>query len=144
VIRTAVLRLIALLACGAVAGAAQPRPVPIALAMQTTRLVGWLSARGTLMLNSTRKYETFNPIGKEESLRCVSIVNDTGAPSQDYAGFDGKRVTITGFVVRYEDLPLGNAVADQLLSRRYYKAEPVHDFCNRELVFVARKIELKN
>lgn len=144
VTRSAILPALALLASGVVTASAQQESVPIALDMQTTRLDGWLSARAVMMLNSTRDYETFNPIGKDESQRCVSIVNDTGTPIRDYAGFDEKRVVVSGFVVRYHDLPIGDTVADQALTRRYYKGEQVHNPCNRELVFVARKIELSN
>jgi len=118
--------------------------VPITLDVNTVRLDGWLSARAVLMLNSTREHETFNPFGKEEDQRCVPIVNDTGTPTEHYARFDGKRVIVTGFVIRYDDLPVGETVADEALTRRYYKGQQVHNFCLRELVFVARTIALKD
>ena len=135
---------------GLTSGTAAARPgeravsVPITLDVNTVRLDGWLSARAVLMLNSTREYETFNPFGKEEGQRCVPIVNDTGTPNEHYAHFDGKRVIVTGFVIRYRDLPVGNTVADEALTRRYYKGQQVHNFCLRQLVFVARTIALKD
>jgi len=125
----------------AVAGRAKPEGLPIALDMSTVRLDAWVSARTQLMVNSTRAYETFNPIGKDEDRRCVSIVNETG--TDDYRGFDGKRVIVTGFALRYDDLPVGDTVADQTFTRRYYHGKQVHNFCNRPLVFVANKIELQ-
>ena len=143
-IRVALLILLGLAAGIAVAGRAKPEEcLPIALDMSTVRLDAWLSARAELMVNSTRAHETFNPIGKDEDQRCVSIVNETRAGTDDYRGFDGKRVIVTGFALRYDDLPVGDTVADQALTRRYYHGKQVHNFCNRPLVFVANKIELK-
>ena len=136
--------LLGLAAATAVAGPAMPEErLPIALDKSTVRLDAWLSARVELMANSTRAYETFNPIGKDEDKRCVSIVNETGTRTDGYSGLDGKRVIVTGFALRYDDLPLGDTVADQTLTRRYYHGKQVHNFCNRPWVFVANKIELK-
>jgi hypothetical protein len=139
-----------ILLVGPASGISAARPperaasLTITLDMNTVRLDGWLSARAVLMLNSAREHETFNPFGKEEGQRCAPIVNDTGARTKHYARFDGKRVIVTGFAIRYDDLPVGNTVADQALTRRYYKGQQVHNFCFRELVFVARKIILKD
>jgi hypothetical protein len=143
-IRVALLILLGSAAGITVAGRAKPEErLPIALDMSTVRLDAWLSARAELMVNSTRAYETFNPIGKDEDQRCVSIVNETGTRNDGYSGFDGKRVIVTGFALRYDDLPVGDTVADQTFTRRYYHGKQVHNFCNRPWVFVANKIELK-
>jgi hypothetical protein len=143
-IRVSLLMLLGVAADIAIAGRAMPEErLPIALDMSTVRLDAWLSARAELMVNSTRAYETFNPIGKDEDRRCVSIVNETGTPTDGYSGFDGKRVIVTGFALRYDDLPVGDTFADQTFMRRFYHGKQVHDFCNRPWVFVANKIELK-
>jgi hypothetical protein len=70
-------------------------------------------------------------------------VNETGTGTDDYRGFDGKGVIVTGFALRCDDLPVGDTVADQTFTRRYYHGKQVHNFCNRPLVFVANKIELQ-
>lgn len=142
----ALLFLLVVLASGITVGrAGQPEVCqPIALDLSTQRIEGWFAARADWKVNSTREYATFNPFRKEEDQRCVTVVNDTGAPTEDYAGFNDKRVIITGFALRYHDLPVGDSVADQALTRRYYKGQRVHNFCLRELIFVATKIMLKD
>jgi len=52
-------------------------------------------------------------------------------------------VNSTGFALRYDDLPVGDTVADQTFTRRYYHGKQLHNFCNRPWVFVANKIELQ-
>ena len=117
--------------------------LPITLDMNTTRMEAWMSARAYLMVNATRNYATFNPFGKDEGQRCVSLVNDTGVRTDDYRGFDGKRVIVTGVAVRYDDIPVGETDVDQLFFFRYYHGQRVHNACNRQWVFVAHKIEFK-
>lgn len=146
VIMRAVLLLTGLPAWIACATAGTP-PVacpPLALDVHTVRIEGWFAAHADWKVNSLRGYENFNPFGKEEDQRCVTIVNDTGEPAEDFAGFDDKQVIVTGFALKYDDLPVGETVADQVMTLRYYKGEQVHNFCLRQWVFVANKIVLKD
>ena len=83
---------------------------PVALDLHTVRIEGWFAARADWKVNSLRGYENFNPFGKEEDQRCVTIVNDTGEPAEDFAGFDDKQVIVTGFALKYDDLPVAETV----------------------------------
>jgi len=128
--------------CTTARPAQQAVPTPIVLERDIIQIEGWLSATGEWMVNSERDYQTYNPLGKNERDRCVSVVNDTGADRSDFAALDGKRVVVTGFAQPYEELQIGPAFADTVMSRRYFKKEFVPNFCHRELVFVAKTIQL--
>lgn len=128
------------------AGARPPERVvatPISLERGTVRIEGWFSARGEWMVNSQKAYQTYNPLGKDESDRCVSVINDTGAVRSDFAALDGKQVVVTGFAMSYEDLQPGSTFADSVMSKRYYKNEVVPNFCLRQWVFVAKTIQAR-
>jgi hypothetical protein len=45
--------------------------------------------QGEWMVNPTKDYQTYNPLGKDESDRCVSVVNGMGSDRSDFAALDG-------------------------------------------------------
>jgi hypothetical protein len=130
-------------------GCAMPRPAqsvratPLVLERETVQLEGWFSAKGEWMVNPTKDYQTYNPLGKDEADRCVSVVNGMGSDRSDFAALDGKQVVVTGFAIPYQEVPIGPAQVDRILSKRYFKNEIVFNFCLRELVFVAQSIQPK-
>ena len=132
----------------ALANAAAPDDrIPFGVDTNTVRIEGWFSYRGEggePMVNSTKGFDTFNPLNKEESRRCVSLVNATGRDPLDYLGFNDREVVVSGFSIRYQDMPLGNSYVDRVTDHRYYKGQWVQNACLREWVFVATRIELKD
>jgi len=127
---------------GCVSKPGAPPAPEIVLDKNTVQLEGWFSARGEWMVNTTQAYESYNPGDKPVNQRCVSLVNATGSDRRDSAALDGKRVVVTGFAMDYYDVPLGPTKMDQIMMRRYYKGEPVFDFCQRQVVFIANTVRL--
>ena len=124
------------------AGPAAPA-AEIVLGKNADRLEGWFSARGEWLVNPTsRDFDSYNPLDKPLNQRCVSVVNATGSDRSDFAALDGKCVVVTGFVMDYDDLPIGSSTADLLTQKRYYKDEVVFDFCLRRTVFIANSVRL--
>ena len=126
------------------AGAAAPA-AEIVLEKNAVRLEGWFTARGEWMVTPTSgDFDSYSPLDKPFNQRCVSVVNATGSDRNDFAALDGKRVVVTGFVMDYDDLPIGPSTADRLTQKRYYKDEVVFDFCLRRTVFVANSVRLSD
>ena len=117
------------------------------LKLDTKQLDGWLSARGEWILFPRSDFENYELyVGEKlvpEEDRCISLVNSTSSTRDEIRKFDGSRVNVVGYAVRYDELPLGNSVADQLLSKRYLGNEMVANSCLRPLVFVVTGIEIK-
>lgn len=93
------------------------------------------------MLYPVKSFENYYPYEKQQNQKCVSLVNGTGAARSDFAAFDGKKVVVIGFAIRYADLQLGTAPADRIMSKRYFKDEVVLNSCLRELIFVVSSVQ---
>lgn len=126
-------------ACGSIAGDTQPAET--LLYENTDRVEGWFSTKGEWILFPTRNFEAYDPFGRGESQKCVSLINGTGSDRSRYFGLEGEKVVATGFTVRYDSLSSGSSTHDRLLSKKYYENEPVENFCLRDFVFVASSIE---
>lgn len=112
----------------------------IALDRSSVRLEGWFHAQGEWIVSAGKHVE--DPADKPLNQRCVSVVNATGSARHDFNALDGKRVAMTGFVMDYEDIPIGPTSVDQIVEKRYYDGEPVFDTCRRRAVFIAKSIRL--
>lgn len=108
----------------------------VAPVLGATSATGWLDSTGEWTL-----FPRPRPRPNGEPLHCVNVVNDTGQPRSKFDRFDGRRVRITGMVVRYDELSEGEAAADKYLNRRYWKDEKVFNACLSPLVMVAKSIE---
>ena len=78
-------RSIVLLACALCACSAAPQRVvepEVQLNADSAQLDGWMSTRGEWILFSSKDidFRHYNPVGRQQSQRCVSMVNDTGKP----------------------------------------------------------------
>lgn len=120
--------------------AAPPFGLEINLQQSTTEIEGWFSAKGEWILFPLKNFEDYEPLNLSENNKCVSLINATGSNHSQYQALEGKKVSVTGVVVRYEGLPIGVSVHDRLLSKRYYKDEPVENYCLRDLVFVVTSV----
>lgn len=131
---------------GACAGCATARAAgsavePIVLTADTKQISGWLYAAGELSVMGTRDPEKYDPYPKDQALRCVSLINETGVAYRDLSQLNLKHVVVTGYVLNYDDLPIGQ---DQFMVRRYWKDKVlVRNSCVRDQVFVATAIEAK-
>jgi hypothetical protein len=117
-------------------GCASLAKVDLAVDADTVELTGWFSARGEWALFHTARLSSdYYPYPENEDERCLTLVNATGSPRSDYAGLDGKLVTVSGMRVQYDSLLVGQSDVDVLLQRRYFNDEPVFDSCARFYVF---------
>lgn len=131
-----------LMALGAAGCATQAGPAPLtALGPSTVRIEGWLSARGELTVFPRRLSAPYDPFPEDERARCVSLIDGTGQGPAALGRLHGRRVAVTGTVVRWDSLTEGTEPHDRLLGKRYYGETEVPNFCLRPDVFLARTVE---
>lgn len=116
----------------------------ISVNQTTVQLEGWFSARGEWILFPSKDFENYDPFNKEESKKCVSLINETGFARSKYQVLDGNKAIVTGFAVKYDDLQTGNSDSDRLLSKKYFNDELVENYCLRDFVFVVKNIRKRS
>jgi len=112
------------------------------LNQETVQLVGWFSAKGEWTLFPTPDFAHYDPYVKQDERKCVSLINATASARSAFGAFDGKKVVVAGFALKYDDLPKGNGPADRLLSKRNFKSEVVENYCLRDFVFAVRTVKV--
>jgi hypothetical protein len=115
--------------------------VELALDQHTESLEGWFSAKGEWTLFPSYDVGSYDPFKAQGSGKCVSLVNGTSLTSADYSGLERRKVIVSGFPIKYDDLENGTGPADRLLSKKYWGGELVENFCLRDLVFVVRDLK---
>lgn len=111
--------------------------VKLPMDANTSELLGWFGgARGEWALfPATSLDRDYYPYTENEDEKCVTLVNATGLPREDYYGLDGELVTAMGRPLSYDSLVIGQSDVDVLLRRRYFDDVPVFNFCLRDYVF---------
>ena len=130
----------ALLATVILGSCTTPQRVPATdIAMETTRISGWLVAGGgEWIISPIRNFGNFDPFSDTEP-RCVSLVVD--ANMREVLGErSGRFVDLRGEALLYDELPLGTTGADDLLNKRFFRDVYVPNYCYRDHVFAVREV----
>ena len=99
--------------------------------LQYNMIEGWFSDTVEWEIYPTPSVSTHIPFHAKEDEKCISLVNRTGQKREKFKSLHGRRVRLTGKLVRYADLDHGDSAPDRLLSKRYYEGVQIQKPCSR-------------
>jgi hypothetical protein len=119
------------------------------LGPQTTRIEGWMIYGGEWQVFGARsELRRYDPFIADEQKKCVSLIDVTRLPNAALNSMRGRAVVVTGRVVRYDSLSdrgtdFEPTWLDTMFAKKFFGNQEVRNFCLRQDVFVATKIELR-